>query len=49
MVLMAKPPKLARWTRLRDRAERRSVTPLRRASTPNPPTKVIRTRQTRTP
>jgi hypothetical protein len=41
---MATPPKRARWKALRSRAEARSrsVTPLRRASTPNPPTKVIR-------
>ena len=48
---MATPPKRARWKALRLRAEARSrsVTPLRRASTPNPPTKVIRKRQTRIP
>jgi hypothetical protein len=46
---MPKPPKLARWTRLHSRTNARSVPPLRRASTPNPPTKVIRKRQTRIP
>jgi hypothetical protein len=41
---MATPPRRARWNALRSRANARtaSVTPFRRASTPNPPTKVLR-------
>jgi hypothetical protein len=45
---MPKPPKLARWDRLRNRAQQTHVKSRRRAE-PGYPTKVVRTRQTRVP
>jgi hypothetical protein len=45
---MSKPPKLARWTKLRQRAQQTQVKSRRRAE-PGYPTKVVRTRQTRVP
>jgi hypothetical protein len=45
---MPKPPKLARWEKLRRRAQQVQVKS-RRSSEPGYPTKVVRTRQTRVP
>ena len=42
------PPKLARWAKLRNRAQQTQVKS-RRSGQPGYPTKVVRTKQTRVP
>ena len=44
---MPKPPKLVRWTKLRNRAQQTQVK--RRGAEPGRPTRVVRIKQTRVP